>query len=134
MKYSAIIFDLDGVICSTDQYHYLAWKRLATKLQIPFEEQDNNLLRGVSRMASLEILLKKSDAQYTQPQKESFAEEKNCYYREFLARLSPNDIFPGVKETLDVLRSRGVKLAIGSSRKMYLIYWSALKWKGISTP
>lgn len=86
MKYDGIIFDLDGVICSTDYYHYLAWKQLADHLHIPFDERDNDRLRGVSRMASLEILLEKSSVAYTQAEKEAFAEEKtpptgNCWRR-----------------------------------------------------
>lgn len=72
----AFIFDLDGVICFTDKYHYSAWKSLADKLNIPFDEKVNDRLRGVSRMASLEIILEKSAVKYTQEQKESFATEK----------------------------------------------------------
>ena len=75
--YKGIVFDLDGVICSTDHYHYLAWKKLADRLGIPFDEQVNNRLRGVSRMASLEIILEKSEKAYTDEEKEAFAQEKN---------------------------------------------------------
>ena len=60
MKYRGVIFDLDGVICSTDEYHYLAWKALAERLNIPFDRERNNLLRGVSRAASLNIILEKA--------------------------------------------------------------------------
>ena len=69
-----VIFDLDGVICFTDYYHYLAWKALADKLAIYFDEQINNRLRGVSRMASLEIILEKSNKQYSEDEKIKFAE------------------------------------------------------------
>ena len=89
MKYRGIIFDLDGVICSTDEYHYLAWKALADRLGIPFDRERNNLLRGVSRMASLEIILEKSEKTYTEPEKAAFAEEKNETYRKLLGRMSP---------------------------------------------
>ena len=74
MKYKAIIFDLDGVICHTDQYHFQAWKQLADRLSIPFDEQDNDRLRGVSRMESLNIILEKSSRIYSEQEKLAFAE------------------------------------------------------------
>ena len=117
MKYEGVIFDLDGVICSTDEYHYLAWKALADRLDIPFDRERNNLLRGVSRMASLEIILEKSSKTYSDDEKTAFAEEKNQTYRELLARMSPADLSDDVKNTLIALREMGLKLAIGSSSK-----------------
>ena len=117
MKYKGIIFDLDGVICSTDHYHYLAWKALADRLGVYFDETINNRLRGVSRMASLDIVLERSDRAYSLEEKAAFAEEKNNTYRELLKRMSPADLSPEVKETLDTLRSRGLLLGIGSSSK-----------------
>ena len=117
MKYKGIIFDLDGVICSTDEYHYLAWKALADRMGIPFDRERNNLLRGVSRMASLDIILEKSDKTYTDEEKTAFAEEKNTLYRELLGRMSPADLSGDVKNTLEALRKTGLKLAIGSSSK-----------------
>ncbi|MBR3106055.1 MAG: beta-phosphoglucomutase [Clostridia bacterium] len=117
MKYKGIIFDLDGVICSTDEYHYLAWKALADRLGIPFDRERNNLLRGVSRMASLDIILEKSDKTYTDEEKAVFAEEKNNNYRTLLAQMSPADLPEDVKSTLLKLREQGVRLAIGSSSK-----------------
>ena len=117
MKYQGIIFDLDGVICSTDHYHYLAWKALADRLGIYFDETINNRLRGVSRMASLEIVLERSAVAYTEEEKAAFAEEKNNLYRELLKNMSPADLAPEVKETLDTLRAKGLKLGIGSSSK-----------------
>ena len=118
MNFQGIIFDLDGVICFTDEYHYRAWKMLADKLQIPFDRSVNNRLRGVSRMASLEIILE----QYTGPklseeEKLALATEKNAFYRESLKEMSPADLSAEVKETLDELRNRGYRLAIGSSSK-----------------
>ena len=76
MKYSAIIFDLDGVLCFTDRYHYKAWKALADRLGIYFDEKINDRLRGVSRMASLEIILERSEKTYTDEEKVAFATEK----------------------------------------------------------
>ena len=117
MKYQGVIFDLDGVICHTDSYHYQAWKMLADKLGIYFDEVINNRLRGVSRMESLEIILEKYDKTLTQEEKIEYAEEKNNIYKELLKKMSPSDLSNEVKETLDALRKKGLKLAIGSSSK-----------------
>ena len=113
-----IIFDLDGVICFTDEYHYLAWKEMADGMGIYFDREINNRLRGVSRMASLEIILER----YTGPalsedEKVALATRKNDIYRGLLGRMSPADLSDEVKTTLDALRAKGLKLAIGSSSK-----------------
>ena len=113
----AVIFDLDGVICFTDRFHYQAWKALADRLNIYFDEKINDRLRGVSRMASLEIILERATEVYTQAEKEAFAEEKNNTYRELLKNMSPADLTDEVKDTLIELRNRGYKLSIGSSSK-----------------
>ena len=113
----AVIFDLDGVIVSTDEFHFLAWKQLADAEGIPFAREDNERLRGVSRMESLDILLEKSPKNYSDAKKEQMATRKNTIYREFLKELSPADILPGVKDMLKRLRERGIKIAIGSSSK-----------------
>ena len=113
----AVVFDLDGVIVHTDKYHYLGWKKLADELGIYFDETINNRLRGVSRMASLEIILERFDGKLTDEEKIAAAERKNGYYRELLKQMSPADLSPEVKETLDGLRAKGLKLAIGSSSK-----------------
>ena len=112
-----IIFDLDGVIVSTDKLHYAAWKKMADDESIYFDEQINNRLRGVSRMASLEIILEKANKTYTDEEKLALAEKKNNLYRELLKELTPADRLPGVTKTLDELKERGFKLAIGSSSK-----------------
>lgn len=117
MNYKGIIFDLDGVICSTDQYHYQAWKRMADDISIYFDASINHRLRGVSRMASLEIILEKSEKQYTQEEKEALARRKNEYYRELLLKMTPADLPDEVKRTLEELRMRGCRLAIGSSSR-----------------
>jgi len=114
----AIIFDLDGVICFTDEYHYLAWKALADEYNIPFDREVNNRLRGVSRMASLEIILEKyTGPELSDEEKAAMAEKKNTLYREYLKQMSPKDLSDEVKETLDLLKQRHCKLAIGSSSK-----------------
>lgn len=117
MKYQGIIFDLDGVICHTDEYHYKAWKMLADRLDIYFDYQINDKLRGISRMESLEILLENYSVVLSQEKKEQLAEEKNKYYKDLLKNMTPNDLSIEVKETLDTLRAQGIKLAIGSSSK-----------------
>lgn len=117
MTCQGIIFDLDGVICSTDEYHYQAWKALANRLGIPFDRQINNRLRGVSRMESLEIILEKSETAYTAEEKSALAEEKNVTYRALLHGMSPADLSDEVKATLLTLRQKGLKLAIGSSSR-----------------
>lgn len=116
-KYTSVIFDLDGVICFTDHYHYLAWKTVADKLGIYFDEVINNRLRGVSRMESLEIILEKYDKPLTEEEKTALAEEKNGVYKELLKNMTENDLSDEVRETLNTLRSCGLKLAIGSSSK-----------------
>lgn len=113
----AIIFDLDGVICSTDRYHYLAWKALADRLEIPFGEQVNSQLRGVGRMESLEIILGERSADFSDEQKEALATEKNEIYKSYLSSLTPGDLAKEVRMTLHTLRQRGYLLAIGSSSK-----------------
>ena len=113
----AVIFDLDGVICHTDEYHYQAWKAMADSMGIPFDREINNRLRGVSRMASLDIILENYTGELSQTEKEELAEQKNEMYKESLKNMSPADLAEEVKQTLDALRSRGLKLAIGSSSK-----------------
>jgi len=117
MKFKGIIFDLDGVICFTDELHYLAWKKLSDRLGIYFDKEINNRLRGVSRMQSLEIILERSKTSYTQEEKELFAVEKNAYYVESLKLMSEKDVEEDVVATLKQLKSNGVKIAIGSSSK-----------------
>ena len=117
MKYKAIIFDLDGVICRTDQYHYLAWKKLAAEIGVPFDEALNNQLRGIGRMESLEIILKGNKTEATTAEKEHYAATKNDYYRHYLKQMSPRDLPSDVKSTLDLIRGKGYKIAIGSASK-----------------
>lgn len=113
----AIVFDLDGVIVSTDEQHYVAWKALADRLGIPFSREINNRFRGVSRMACMDILEQIGGKHYTREEKEAYAAWKNDFYRNLLGQMSPKDLKPEVKSTLDRLRARGMRMAIGSSSK-----------------
>lgn len=115
--YQGVIFDLDGVICTTDEFHYLAWKALADKEGIPFDRETNNLLRGVSRMASLEIILRKASRSYGDEEKTELAAYKNDLYRDYLKQITPSDLDPDVLRTLQALKDGGVRIAIGSSSK-----------------
>lgn len=112
-----MIFDLDGVIVSTDHFHYLAWKKMADDEGIPFDETVNNRLRGVSRMASCEIILEKANRSYSQEEKEKLCEKKNALYREYLKQMSPKDVSQDVLDTLHQIKAMGIKTAIGSSSK-----------------
>jgi beta-phosphoglucomutase len=117
MRYRAIIFDLDGVICHTDEYHYMAWKEIAEELKIPFSHAINDRMRGIDRMASLEVLLEGSDRTFSAEMKDRYANKKNKIYRNLLNNLSPGNLDPDVKNTLEALRAAGLKMAIGSSSK-----------------
>ena len=117
IRKKAFIFDLDGVLVFTDKYHYLAWKELADRLGIYFDETINHRLRGVSRMDSLEIILERAAESYTDAQKEAFAAEKNETYKNLLEKMTPADVTREVRDTLAQLKSRGHKVAIGSSSK-----------------
>ncbi|MDE6108414.1 MAG: beta-phosphoglucomutase, partial [Oscillospiraceae bacterium] len=117
MKFQAIIFDLDGVICFTDEYHYLAWKAMADSIGVYFDREINNRLRGVSRMASLDIILEKYNGTLSQSEKEALAEQKNELYKEYLKQMSPADLSEEVSATLESLSNLGLRLAIGSSSK-----------------
>ena len=117
MGLKGIIFDLDGVIVSTDEQHYLGWKALADRLGIPFSREVNSRFRGVSRMACMNILEELGGKHYTDSEKIAYADWKNEYYRKLLAQMSPADLSQEVRSTLDALRARGLKLAVGSSSK-----------------
>jgi beta-phosphoglucomutase len=114
---SGVIFDLDGVICSTDESHYEAWKAIADQEGIVFDRRINNRLRGVSRMASLEIILQKAHRPYSEEEKEALCAKKNALYRELLGQMSPASVSPDVLLTLKSLREKKIPMAIGSSSK-----------------
>lgn len=117
MNMKAIIFDLDGVICDTDEYHYLAWKQMADSIGVSFDRAINNRLRGVSRMESLNIILEKCNVSYSPHEKETLAAQKNDLYKNYLAQMTEKDLSTEVFSTLTLLRKMGYKLAIGSSSK-----------------
>lgn len=123
----ACLFDLDGVIVDTAKYHYLAWKRLAQELGFDFTEEDNERLKGVSRMASLEILLSIGQVFATEEEKAAMAEKKNKWYVDYITKLKEDEILPGVKEFLTLLRDNGIKVALGSASKNSMLILENLK-------
>ena len=116
-KIKACLFDLDGVVVDTAKYHYLAWKRLANSLGFDFTEKDNERLKGVSRIQSLEILLSIGKVNPSHSEKLKMAQEKNEWYVEYISKLDESEILPGVKNFLIELRQNGIKIALGSASK-----------------
>ncbi len=118
MNIKGVIFDLDGVIVFTDKYHYMAWKKMADDMGIYFDEEINNRLRGVSRMESLEIILENYHGEpLSEEKKIELATKKNGIYRKLLETMTRADVSDEVRETLDSLHQRGIKVALGSSSK-----------------
>ncbi|MDB4921431.1 beta-phosphoglucomutase [Mucilaginibacter sp.] len=113
----ACIFDLDGVIVDTAVYHFKAWKRLADELGINFTEHDNERLKGVSRVRSLEIILELGGVTKTEAEQQELATRKNIWYVEMINRMTPAEILPGAKEFLETCRAAGIKTALGSASK-----------------
>jgi beta-phosphoglucomutase len=111
----AIIFDLDGVLTNTSEYHYKAWKMLADELGIHFDRNINEKLRGIPRKESLEIML--GGNKFSEEEKNRMMDIKNDYYVDLLTRMTPDDILPGVQELLREIREEGIKIGIGSSSK-----------------
>ena len=116
-KIQGVIFDLDGVIVSTDDCHYRAWKALADEEGIYFDRTINERLRGVSRMESLAIILERAEKTYTEEEKLQMAARKNDRYVELIGALTKDDILPGAMDVLCWLKENGVKIAIGSSSR-----------------
>ena len=115
MMIRAFIFDLDGVLTDTAEYHYRGWKRLADELGIPFTREENEALRGIPRRESLMLVLK--ERQYPEEQLLEMMERKNRYYLEFIRQISPRDLLPGSRELLEEIRAAGLKSALGSASK-----------------
>lgn len=117
VKIEACIFDLDGVIVDTAKYHYWAWKKLASELHFEFTEEQNEKLKGISRMDSLDILLKYGNINIDHEGKLRLAEKKNDWYIEFISNMKSNDILPGAKEFLEIITDKKIKTALGSVSK-----------------
>jgi beta-phosphoglucomutase len=113
----ACIFDLDGVIVDTAHYHFLAWKRLANELGVEFTKDDNERLKGVSRMRSMEIIMELGDVKLSPHEKEQLANKKNTWFVDYVERMVPEEIFPGVKGLIRELKARGIKIGLASSSK-----------------
>lgn len=113
----ACIFDLDGVIVDTAKYHYLAWKKLANELGFEFTKEDNERLKGVSRMQSLDILLQIGGLSFDEHKKEELATKKNAWYVEYISKMDASEILPGVLDFLKHIRENNIKTALGSVSK-----------------
>ncbi|MBU3072040.1 beta-phosphoglucomutase [Clostridium estertheticum] len=123
----AIIFDLDGVLVATAKYHYLAWKRLAKELNIEFSIEDNERLKGVSRMNSLDIILDIGGLTLDNDAKIKLAAKKNIWYVEYISKLTPADILPGVIDFLESIKINGLKIALGSASRNSMLILKNLK-------
>lgn len=113
----ACIFDLDGVIVDTAKYHFLAWKRLASELGVNLTEHDNEKLKGVSRMQSLQIILDMAKTQLSEAKKNALAERKNDWFVDYIESMKPDEVFPGVVKLITDMRRKGLKVALASSSK-----------------
>ena len=113
----ACLFDLDGVIVDTARYHYLAWKKIAGELGVAFTEEHNELLKGVSRVRSLEIILEIGKLNLSEKQKELYSEKKNEAYLEYIDQMNGDEVLPGVKHFIGELKDAGILIALGSASK-----------------
>uniref|UniRef100_UPI0028A8CE40 beta-phosphoglucomutase n=1 Tax=Exiguobacterium sp. TaxID=44751 RepID=UPI0028A8CE40 len=125
----AVIFDLDGVITDTAEYHYLAWKQLGEDLDIPFDREFNETLKGVSRMDSLERILALGGKQnaFSEDEKLVLAAKKNEHYVTLIQHISEQDLLPGITAFLDEIRNAGLKIGMASASKNALMVVEALK-------
>lgn len=130
-KITACLFDLDGVLVDTAKYHYLAWKKLAEELGIEFTEEHNELLKGVSRMDSLDIILKLGNLTLPEEQKLELAEKKNRVYVDYILVMQEDEIFPGVKDFLLELRKQQIGVALGSASKNAMLILERLRITGL---
>ena len=117
MNISGCLFDMDGVIVDTAKHHYVAWKSLADELSIPFSEVENESLKGLSRLDSLECILRSGNLEVSSNTKIELMEKKNQLYLQIIGSMGPDDILPGVKELMLELRNEGVGICLGSSSK-----------------
>ena len=121
------IFDLDGVIVDTAKYHYLAWKRLANSLGFDFTEEDNEHLKGVSRVESLKLILNLGSVALDAAAFDAALADKNGWYLEYINKIGPEEILPGVSEFLTDVRAKGMKTALGSASKNALLILERIK-------
>jgi beta-phosphoglucomutase len=121
------IFDLDGVIVDTARYHFIAWKALAEELGFEFTEEDNEQLKGVSRMRSLDILLEIGGLDFPQKKKEELAQRKNEHYRSFILKMTPDEILPGALDFLKQVKDNNIPVAVGSGSKNAMTILDRLK-------
>ena len=117
MKKTGFLFDLDGVIVDTAKYHYLAWKKLAEELGIPFTIEDNERLKGVSRLQSFEIILEIGGRTMTDEEKKFYCTKKNDIYVDYIKKLEKDEVLPGVRDFLVSAREMGIPMALGSASK-----------------
>jgi beta-phosphoglucomutase len=117
MSFQGCIFDLDGVIVNTSHHHFIAWKRLAQELGVPFDEKDNERLKGVSRVDSLEFILDKGNLVLDSNTKLRLMDKKNQHYLNLASEIQPSDTLPGIMSLLGELKKNGVGIALGSSSK-----------------
>lgn len=126
----AVIFDLDGVICSTDEFHYLAWKKICDSKNLHFDRSLNEKLKGVSRLDCYNIILTENNKKEDDIEKQNSITKKNEYYKELLVQLNESNILEGVIYTLNKLKEKGIKIAIGSSSRNAMLI---LKQLNLST-
>jgi beta-phosphoglucomutase len=118
LQFKAVIFDLDGVICNTDEFHFKAWKQIADELGISFSRKDNDQLRGISRNESLEIILTRyPGSPLSTAEKHALTEKKNMIYKKYLVGMTSDNLTPGIRTVIDFLKGKNLKTAIGSSSK-----------------
>lgn len=117
MEKIGFLFDLDGVIVDTAKYHFLAWKDLAQELGIPFTLKDNERLKGVSRMASFEVILEIGNRQMSLEEKQEYCTRKNGVYLSYIDKLRKDEVLPGAREFLEACRAAGIPVALGSASK-----------------
>ena len=127
MKYTGLLFDLDGVIVDTAKYHYIAWKEIAEELGITFTEQDNERLKGVSRIRSFEIILEIGKMDMDKKEQERYCELKNDIYLSYIEKLTVHDILPGVETFLKDAKAKGYQIALGSASKNSLLILDRIK-------
>jgi beta-phosphoglucomutase len=127
---NAVIFDLDGVITDTARFHYLAWQKIAAELDIYFDEQSNEQLKGVDRMHSLQIILENAGKQLSEAEKSFWADRKNEYYKQLIEAMTSADTLPGTKELLNILKEKNIRVGLASISKNATTVINKLQIKG----